>query len=75
MAFWATTTATDEKGGFLLEGTLPERTYLLVAAPGFRFRGWPAVPAREPKEHKLILVRTSEQPERHPLLVARPDFV
>ena len=58
------TTATDENGRFLLEGMLPERTYLLVAAPGFRFQGWPAVPAREPKEQKLILVRTSEQPDR-----------
>ena len=58
------TTATDAQGRFLLEGVLPERTYLLVAAPGFRFQGWPAVPAREPKEQKLILVRTSEQPNR-----------
>ena len=48
----------------MLEGVLPERTYLLVAAPGFRFQGWPAVPAREPKEQKLIVVRTSEQPDR-----------
>ncbi len=60
----APATATDEKGRFLLEGVLPEKTYLLVAAPGFRFQGWPAVPAREPKEQKLILVRTSEQPDR-----------
>ncbi len=58
------TTATDEKGRFLLEGVLPERTYLVVAAQGFRFQGRPAVPAREPKEQKLILVRTSEQPDR-----------
>ncbi len=58
------TTATDTQGRFLLEGVLPERTYLLVAAPGFRFQGWPAVPAREAKEQKLILVRTSEQPDR-----------
>ncbi len=58
------TTATDAQGRFLLEGVLPERTYLLVAARGFRFQGWPAVPAREPKEQKLTLVRTSEQPDR-----------
>jgi Carboxypeptidase regulatory-like domain len=58
------TTATDEKGRFLIEGVLPQRTYLLVTAPGFRFQGWPAVPAREPKEQKLVLVRTSEQPDR-----------
>ena len=58
------TTATDTQGRFLLEGVLPERTYLLVAAPGFRFQGRPAVPAREPTEQKLVLVRTSEQPDR-----------
>ena len=43
---------------------LPEKTYLLVKAEGFRFQGWPGVPAREPQERKLILVRTSEPPDR-----------
>ena len=28
------------------------------------FQGWPGVPAREPQERKLILVRTSEPPDR-----------
>ena len=40
-------TATDAQGRFQLEGVLPERTYLLVAAPGFRFQGRQAVPAAD----------------------------
>jgi hypothetical protein len=47
----------------LLHGVLPDKTYLLVKAEGFRFQGWPGVPAREPQERKLILVRTSEPPD------------
>jgi hypothetical protein len=55
-------TTTDAQGRFLLEGTLPEKTFLIVRAEGFRFQGWPAIPAREPAERKLVLARTSEPP-------------
>ena len=54
-------TLTDTQGRFLLEGMLPEKTCLLVKAEGFRFQGWPAIPARGRQERKLVLVRTSEQ--------------
>ncbi len=57
-------TTTDAQGAFLLEGVLPDKTYLLVKADGFRFQGWPAIPAREPRENDLAVVRTSEPPER-----------
>jgi hypothetical protein len=57
-------TATDAQGWYLLEGMLPDKTYLLVKAVGFRFQGWPAIPAREPRDNKLILARTSEPPDR-----------
>ena len=57
-------TTTDAQGRFLLEGVLPARTYLLVQAEGFRFQGWPGVPARQPVERTLTLVRTSEPPDR-----------
>ena len=57
-------TTTDSQGRFLLEGILPDRTYLLVRAEGFRLQGWPAIPARQPPERKLTLVRTSEPPDR-----------
>ncbi len=40
-------TTTDAQGRFVLEGILPDRTYLLVRAEGFRFQGWPAIPARQ----------------------------
>ena len=36
------------RAGYLLEGVLPDKTYLLVKAEGFRFQGWPGIPAREP---------------------------
>ena len=58
------TTTTDAQGRFVLEGILPDRTYLLVQAEGFRFQGWPAIPARQPQERNLTLVRTSEPPDR-----------
>ena len=57
-------TTTDAQGRFLLEGTLHERTYLLVRAEGFRLQGWPAIPARQPQDRKFTLVRTSEPPDR-----------
>ena len=60
----APTTTTDQEGRFLLEGVLPDKTYLLVQAEGFRLQGWPGVPAREPQERKLVLARTSEPPDR-----------
>ena len=58
------TAIADARGHFLLEGDLRDRTYLLVQADGFRSQGWPAVPARQPAERTLILVRTSESPDR-----------
>jgi hypothetical protein len=57
-------TTTDARGRYLLEGVLPDKTYLLAKAEGFRFHGWPDIPAREPRENQRILVRTSEPPER-----------
>jgi hypothetical protein len=57
-------TTTDAQGRYLLHGVLPDKTFLLVKAEGFRFQGWPGVPAREPQERELILVRTSEPPDR-----------
>jgi hypothetical protein len=63
-------TTTDAQGGYLLEGVLPDKTFLLVKAEGFRFQGWPGVPAREPRAAKLILVRTSEPPDR--IMVPQP---
>ena len=58
------------QGGYLLEGLLPDKTFLLVKAEGFRFQGWPGVPASEPRAAKLILVRTSETPDR--IMVPQP---
>ncbi len=43
-------TTTDAQGRFVLEGILPDRTYLLVRAEGFRFQGWPAIPSRQAEE-------------------------
>ncbi len=63
-------TTTDAQGGYLLEGVLPDKTFLLVKAEGFRFQGWPAIPAREPRAAKLILVRTSEPHDR--IMVPQP---
>lgn len=57
-------TTTDADGRFGVEGVLPEKTYLLVQAEGFRLRGWPGVPAVRPREQALTLVRTSEPPDR-----------
>jgi hypothetical protein len=57
-------TTTDAQGRYILEGVLPDKTYLLVKADGFRFQGWPDIPAREPREKKRILVRTSESTDR-----------
>jgi hypothetical protein len=60
----APSTKTDAQGRFVLEGILPDRTYLLIQAEGFRLQGWPAIPARQPAERTLILVRSSEPPDR-----------
>ena len=60
----APATTTDARGRFLLDGVLPDRTYLLVQAKGFRLQGWPAVPARQAEERKLIVVRTDEPADR-----------
>jgi hypothetical protein len=57
-------TTTDAQGLYLVEGVLPDKTFLLVKADGFRFQGWPGIPAIEPRAAKLILVRTSEPPDR-----------
>ncbi len=57
-------TTTDARGRYLIEGILPDRTYLLVQAEGFRLQGWPGVPAAQPAERTLTLVRTSEPPDR-----------
>ena len=59
----AVKTTTDSNGRFLLEGVLPDRTYLLVQAPGFRIQGWPVVTARQPEERKLVLARPDELPD------------
>ena len=67
-------TTTNAQGGYVLQGLLPDKTYLLVKADGFRFQGWPAIPAREPRENKLILVRTTEPPERMMAAPAAPDL-
>jgi hypothetical protein len=63
-------TTTDAQGGYLLEGVLPDKTFLLVKGEGFRFQGWPGIPAREPRAAKLIVVRTSEPPDR--IMVPQP---
>jgi hypothetical protein len=68
-------TTTDARGRYLLEGVLPDKTYLLVKAEGFRFQGWPGIPAREPQERKLILVRTSEPPDRNMVPLPAPISV
>ncbi len=57
-------TTTDAQGRFVLEGILPDRTYLLVRAEGFRFQGWPAIPSRQAEERKHILARANEPPGR-----------
>ncbi len=66
-------TTTDAQGRFLLEGILPDRTYLLVDGEGFRFQGFPAVPARQPEERKLILLRASEPPDR--IMAPQPALI
>ena len=53
-------TTTDAQGRYLLHGVLPDKTYLLVKAEGFRFQGWPGVPAREPQERQAH-PRTNER--------------
>ncbi len=63
-------TTTDAQGRYLVEGVLPDKTFLLVKADGFRFQGWPGIPAREPRAAKLVLVRTSEPPDR--IMVPQP---
>ena len=65
-------TTTDAQGRFLLQGVLPDKTYVLVKAEGFRLQGWPGIPARQPQERKLILVRTSEPPDRTMAPLPRP---
>ena len=65
-------TTTDAQGRFLLEGVLPDRTYLLVQAEGFRLQGWPGVPATQPSERTLTLVRSSEPPDRTLKLLPPP---
>ena len=67
-------TTTNAQGRFVLEGILPDRTYLLVRAEGFRFQGWPAIPARQAEERKHILSRTNETPDRHDDAPAGPDL-
>jgi protocatechuate 3,4-dioxygenase beta subunit len=57
-------TTTDARGRYRLEGILPDRTYLLVQAEGFRLQGWPGIPAGQPEEQTLALVRTSEPRDR-----------
>jgi hypothetical protein len=66
----AQTTTTNENGRFLLEGDIPERTYLLVQATGFRFQGGSAATGREPTERKLTLTRTSEHADH--MMVPEP---
>jgi hypothetical protein len=57
-------TTTDAEGRYQLEGILPEKTYLLVQAAGFRLQGWPSIPAGQPQERTLTLIRTSEPSDR-----------
>ena len=66
------TTTTDAQGRFLLEGALPDKTYTLVQAEGFQLQGWPAIPARQPQERKLTLVRTNQPPDRTMAPLAPP---
>jgi hypothetical protein len=65
-------TTTDAQGRFLLEGALPDKTYTLVQADGFQLQGWPAIPARQPQERKLTLLRTSQPPDRTMALLPPP---
>jgi hypothetical protein len=65
-------TTTDARGRYLLEGALPDKTYALVQADGFRLQGWPVRPARQPEERTLTLTRTSEASDRTMTVVPAP---
>ncbi len=66
-------TTTDAQGRYLIEGILPDRTYVLVQSEGFRLQGWPGVPAAQPGERTLTLVRTSEPSDR--TMAALPPLI
>ncbi len=57
-------TSTDAQGRFELTGVSPEKTFLLVKSPGFRFQGWPVDPAATADAMSLSITRFTEQPER-----------
>ena len=63
---------TDARGRFDLRNVLPDKTFILVQQPGFRFHGWPVDPATQAGELRLTLVRTSETPDRTMMPLAEP---
>ena len=63
---------TDEQGRFELKNVPPEKTFILVQHPGFRFQGWPVDPAAQAGELSLTLVRSSETPDRKMTPLAEP---
>jgi RNA polymerase sigma factor (sigma-70 family) len=65
-------TLTDAEGRFDLPDALPDRTFVLVQQPGFRFQGWPVDPTMQRKDLRLTLVRTSEAPDRPMTVLDEP---
>jgi hypothetical protein len=65
-------TATDDRGHFELRDALPDKTFVLVQHPAFRFQGWPVDPATQAGELRLTLVRTSEAPARAMTVLEEP---
>ena len=63
---------TDARGRFALSDVIPEKTFVLVQQPGFRFQGWPVDPKTQSSELQLTLVRTSETPDRTMTVLAEP---
>ena len=67
-------TTTDAQGGYLLEGVLPDKTFLLVKAEGFRFQGWPGDPGQRAQGGEAH-PHTNERTARpHMVAPAGPDL-
>ncbi len=65
-------TVTDVQGRFDLRNILPDKAFVLVQQPGFRFQGWPVDPATQAGELRLTLVRMHEAPDREMTALAEP---
>jgi tetratricopeptide (TPR) repeat protein len=63
---------TDVQGRFDMRNILPDKAFVLVQQPGFRFQGWPVDRATQAGELRLTLVRMNEVPDREMTALAEP---